>query len=391
MDMEEYNVVPAEEILGKKEEPINILGKTSIRIFAELADICLTMILGIILYMAAFSPAFGYDRLTAQMAKISTKLVSEQVDASLTVQRYDGTVYTEDEFVTKLLDDSYGRSLATPSSTDEYLYKYYGSYRKAGLYTIGDYNTKVLGLPATLTEKNESTLFIYDTRVTDPLNSLGILSSDAVKYVASYKDGVRTAEVIQGYKDVKTFYTNAYETAFQEFRLSQPYYGHILDFASLQNTRAYMATGASLTSYLVSALVFFVVIPLCLKGQTLGKKIMKLEPRGNGGLTLHAWQTLARGVVEMLEYVFEVPFEALLVFGFDSFALPLFVMGKTTVTMMVLLIAGVVVTLVSTLFLAINKRHQSFHDLASLTNVYTTDYAIIDSERAKREAAKENQ
>jgi hypothetical protein len=57
------------------------------------------------------------------------------------------------------------------------------------------------------------------------------------------------------------------------------------------------------------------------------------------------------------------------------------------ISLMPLLIAGLVVTLGSTLLLIFQNNHQSLHDFASRSFVYTSDYAIIDAERAKREEA----
>jgi hypothetical protein len=50
-----------------------------------------------------------------------------------------------------------------------------------------------------------------------------------------------------------------------------------------------------------------------------------------------------------------------------------------------------VVSLISTLFMVFGKRHASLHDSASLTVVYTSDYAIIDAERSRREKMKESE
>jgi len=387
MDMENYNVVSRDNLLGEEEKPLFIPAKTSVRLLSEMADIFMALILGIILYIAAMAPAFGYDTLTAQMSKLSNSMVSESLDSSLALQNLDGTMYSEVDLVNHMVNVTYDKSSDPANQEKDLLSSYYCSYRKAGTYTVYEYNTDILGLPATLTDTNESTFFIYDTRATDPLNSLGVLSSESYSRLSDYRDGDRTAECIAFHKSLVTFYTDAYETAFEEFRVSQPFYGYVLQMADYIKRRSYVATGASLSSYLISTSVFFIVVPFIkLKGTTIGKKIFKLDVKGTGGLSLKPWQILARGVVEMLEYIFEVPFEAILVFGVDTLALPLFSIGSSTVTLVVLLMAGLLVTGASTLFLIFGKSHQSLHDFSSLTSIYTSDYAIIDSERAKLKA-----
>jgi RDD family. len=392
MDMENYNVVSRDNLLGEEVKPLFIPAKNSVRLLSEMADIFMALILGVILYIAALAPAFGYDTLTAEMSKLSNTMLYESLDSSLAVQNLDGTMFSEADLVTQMENVTYYKSGDSANQEKDLLSSYYCSYRKAGTYTVYEYNTNILGLPSTLAGTNESPFFAYDARVTDPLNSLGVLSAESYSRLRDYRNGSRTAESIAFHKSLVSFYTDAYEKAFQEFRVSQPFYGYVLQMSDLIRRRSYVATGASLSSYLISTSIFFILVPFIkLKGTTLGKKIFKLDVKGTGGLSLKPWQILSRGVVEMLEYVFEVPFEAMLVFGFDTLALPLFSIGTSTVTMVALLMAGLLVTGVSTLFLIFGKRHQSFHDFASLTSIYTSDYAIIDSERAKLKAQERGQ
>jgi uncharacterized RDD family membrane protein YckC len=378
------NDLPPEE----DAQPLLIPGKKSLRLLAEMADMFLALIVGVFLYFG-FSAAFGYYALTDEMVTTSEALRAEQLSAHLAYVNSDGTLTSKSELVEREITAIYDRTGEASSTDEDPVYLYYSTYRKAGLYSLADYNTQILGLPATLSEDNASTLFVYDTRAEEPLKALGILNSSTYANLQAYREKAdRTQEALSAHEAVYSFCEKAYETAFVEFRESSPYLDEVYQYSSLVARRAYAATGGCLASYLVSASIFFLAIPLVKKkGTTIGKKVFKLEVRSPDGAPLKVWQILSRGAVELLEYVFEVPFEALLVFGFDTFALPLFVLGNTTVSLFVLAIAGLLITLVSTGFVYFSKTGQSFHDLASLTGVYTTDYAIIDAERSKRAKA----
>jgi RDD family. len=299
MDMENYNVVSRDNLLGEEVKPLFIPAKNSVRLLSEMADIFMALILGVILYIAALAPAFGYDTLTAEMSKLSNTMLYESLDSSLAVQNLDGTMFSEADLVTQMENVTYYKSGDSANQEKDLLSSYYCSYRKAGTYTVYEYNTNILGLPSTLAGTNESPFFAYDARVTDPLNSLGVLSAESYSRLRDYRNGSRTAESIAFHKSLVSFYTDAYEKAFQEFRVSQPFYGYVLQMSDLIRRRSYVATGASLSSYLISTSIFFILVPFIkLKGTTLGKKIFKLDVKGTGGLSLKPWQILSRGVVE---------------------------------------------------------------------------------------------
>jgi uncharacterized RDD family membrane protein YckC len=360
-------------------------GKITTRLLAEAADIFLAFILGVTLFGVAFSPLFGYNTLSNEMLSLSKSMITEETSAHLLLLDPSSNSYSTDDMKSFWIKGYFdGNTTDSAGICSDFVFDYYTLYRKEKLFSVADYNTKILALPATLSEANSSPYFAYDTSKSDPLGSLAVLKEDAHQELQDYYDGKKTAESLSLYQNLSLFFDGIYSNAMKEFVQSEPYRGLLLSYASLVHKRARLASAAAFTSYLVTGGIFFLVIPLIKKkGTTFGKKIMKLQVASPDG-SLKLWQIFSRGAVELVEYIFLVPFEGLLLYGFDSLTLPLFSIGSFSTTLSVLLVAGLLITLVSLLLMIFTKTHQSLHDFSSKSFVFTSDYAIIDSERAKR-------
>jgi|GEM_PF-2279001 RDD family. len=381
---------PAEEFLKNEEDPAPILirGKNSTRLLAELADLFLALILGLVLYSLAFSPLFGFDRVGAEIGSVANSCVEEEVSSHLVLRQNDGTTLTEEGLLPLWIKQYYDGNTSTAGVSSDFLSDYYTLYRKAGLYSVAQYNVKVLGLPDNASEPSTSSYFVYDLSSSSPENTLGVINDQTKDYLKHYYAEEKTAEVLSCYQGLSDYFTKAYQTAWNEFVYAEPYYSLYVRYANLIYQRAGLASGAAATSYLVSALVIFLAVPLIKKkGTTIGKKILKLDVKNKDGTPLKIWQIFARAGVETLEYVFEIPLQGVLILGISTFTLPIIKIGGFQVTQTALFIAGVVVTLASALFMMFHPNHQSLHDFASRSYVYTSDFAIIDAERGRREKA----
>lgn len=382
-DLKSVTSVP----LPEDEEPALLLlpGKITTRLLAETADLLLALILGVTLFGIAFSPLFGYNSLSSEMLSLSKNMIAEETSAHLLLLDNKSTSYSTADMKGFWIKGYFdGNTTDSEGICSDFVYDYYAFYRKAGVWKVEQYNTQILGLPASLSEKNSSSFFVYDQSQATPLASLGVLSNEGHQQLKDYYDGKKTAECLAFYKDFSLFFDTIYSNAMKEFVQSEPYHGLILSYAALVAKRARLASAACFVCYLTTAGFFFLVVPLIKKkGTTFGKKIMKLQVASPDG-TLKGWQIFARGLVELLEYSFLIPLQGLLLYGFDSLTLPFVSIGSFSLPLSTLLIAGFLITLVSLLLMIFTKSHQSLHDFSSKSFVYTSDYAIIDSERAKR-------
>lgn len=372
-------------------EPILIPGKTSTRFWAEVADVFMTLILGIVLYSVAFLPAFGYNGYNQKMQDLSGKMVDEEVSSYLISMDSSGLTYSEEDLQRFWINHYQdGNTLNEQGVSSDFIFDYYTLYRKAGVWTVSRYNQEVLGLPAKVGDVNASPYFAFDLSATDPSNALGVFSASTHATLAPYFSSSQTTESVVLYQNLKSFFTKIYETARDEFVKSEPFYSLLISYAEVFHSRVGAFIGAAFVAYVVSASLFFLVVPLIkLRGNTLGKKILKLEVANPNGSRPKIWQMFSRAAVEVIEFSFLVPFMPVLSLGFDGFSLPLFTLGSWQVSLTAVFVAGFVVSLASTLLMFFGKKHASLHTLASLSAVYTSDYAIIDAERSKREKAKE--
>jgi RDD family. len=385
------NVRTAEEMLPPDDElpkPILIRGKNGTRLLAELADIFLTLILGIVLYSLCFSPLYGYDAATSAQLSAAQKAVADETASYLVGTQENGAHLFQESLRPIWIKSYFDGNSETSGKSSDCLYNYYHLYRVNEKYDAAAYDVAILGLPADPKATNPSPYFVYDSTLSDPTSGLGVLSPATKTNLGLYYQGNQTAEPLAAFKGLCDFFDKAYETAWSEFALQEPYQGDMVAYSNATYKVGFICTGAALTSYVVSSLVFFLLVPLIgKKGTTLGKKILKVQPLNKDGSPLKVWQMFARAGVELLEYVFLVPFLPVMILGVSGFTLPLIRAGSLVISLMPLLIAGLVVTLGSTLLLIFQNNHQSLHDFASRSFVYTSDYAIIDAERAKREEA----
>lgn len=368
------------------EKPILIPATTSKRLLAELADIFLAFILGLTFYNIAALPMFGYDRDTTAINNLAQKLVAEEVSSHLLYVDATNGSYSASKMANKWIQNYYYGNTISDGVNSDFLYDYYALYRKEGTYDVKWYNVNILGLPSDLTSVNSSSFFVYDTSLADPLSSLGILNDSTHNYLKDYYAASQVAEVTKTYQNLASFFNTAYKSAFDEFKKSEPFAGMSNEVAALFSRRATNATAASFVSYFFSALLIFVGVPLIkFKGTTIGKKVLKINVLHEDGSSLKWWEIVSRGLVENVEFLFEVTVQGLLTFGFDCFTLPLISSASFNLPLSVLFVAGCLLTLASMLVMIFSKKHQSFHDYASRSFVFTSDYAIIAQERAKRE------
>lgn len=377
---------------AEEEAPLWIPAKFWTRLWAELADVFIVWIASVLLFEVAYLPLFGYAASSERASAILQNLLTEQTSSYLYQKTATATLSESqmgEQWIKAYFEGNHAN--ANGESTD-FLFDYYHVYRKSGSFSVQDYNTAILGLPASLSENNASPYFRYDITLASPLDQLGVLQESVTSALKDYYAGKGTAEALLAHQNLTSFFTEHYETARNEFLSSEPYKTLFAHYLPALEESTLRMSGASLSAYFTSALLFFFVVPLIgHKGTSLGKKILKLDVRNSDGSLLHFHQTLRRALVESLEYLFVVPFVSILELGFDGLTLPLIVGAQFTLSQALLFFVGLALSLVSLLFAIFLKNHESLHGLASQSLVYTADPAIIASERARRAQIKEGE
>ncbi len=360
------------------------------RILAELADILTAFILAITIYGVGFQKLFGYDYYSNQMSNVSSQMVSCMVDKNLYKQSNNGSTllkadlfeYWSYYYLSKTNDAYVGKEIYEPIK-DYYTLSRVGSSNMSQF----QFNTEILKLPSTIDGSYENTVFMYDSNVKDPLNSEPIFNLDIQTNLNKYYLGNTDAyEPKNAYDTMSTFFTNAYDVAFSEAVKDETYKNLVLEFASNMWTRSYLQSAAILSSYLLGAIITFLLVPLIqLSGLTLGKRVAKLQVNDIKGEKPHWYSFLIRGLVQIICYCFMIPFIGVMSYGFGAFEMPLLEIGSFSLNLSTFAIVGLLLAVASLIMLFVTPGKQSLHDLASLTYVNTSDIKKIRDEEAKLE------
>ncbi len=361
------------------------------RILAELADILTAFILAITIYGVGFQKLFGYETYSSKMSSISSEMTSLMVEKNLYKKKDDGNILLKSDLTDTWSYYYLSKQTDSFKERDKYepLKDYYTLTRVAtqGNMSQAQYNTEILKLPTSIDGSYENTIFVYNSSSTDPLNSEPIFNSDIQTNLNKYYLGNTDAyDPKKAYDTVSTFFSNAYDTAFSEAVKDEKYKTLVLEYASNMWTRAYLQSAAILSSYLLGAIITFLLIPLIqLSGLTLGKRVAKLQINDIKGKKPRWYSFLIRGLVQIITYCFLIPFIGVMSFGFGAFEMPLLEIGSFSLNLSVFGIVGLLLVVASLIMLFVTPGKQSLHDLASLTYVNTSDIKKIRDEEAKLE------
>ncbi len=383
------------DYVEKEEKNVNgdgvlvVRGGNLRRILAELADVLTAFILAVTLYGVCFQKVFGFDKYSNDMASISSEMSAVMIDRNLYKKKSDGTLLVK----TDLEKPWFYHYLSKKSSS------YTGLYECDAIqdyYTVGrvetttkmsqkQYNVEVLKLPENLDGSYENTIFEYDSSLADPLNSepvFGLATQEnLIKYFAGNTDAY---EPKKAFEEASNFFSDTYDAAFAEAVKDEKYKGLVLDFASVMWKRAYLQSAAILTSYALSAIITFLLIPLIqFSDLTLGKRVAKLQVNDANGNKPRWYSFLIRGLVQVISYCFMIPLVGVMSFGLGAFEMPFLEIGTFTLNLSVFAIIGFLLSLASLILMFVTPKKQSLHDLASLTYVNTSDIKKIRDEETK--------
>ena len=358
-------------------KPTLVKGKKIRRILSELADIMLCLMLSLILFSATAGPSLDALPISKQMSSLSIQLKDEVKRSYIEEYDEDGNQLSSSDkkeyyFASILKDDG-------SEDPKDFIYSFYCLYESEGkeIYDVSRYNNEILHI------SEEDTLFEPGSRGEDyPY----IFKMELRERLKEYLRGkTKVAENAEVYAKTNSFYNETFKQMRRIFIQTEPYKSNLLKYVNLVYQRAYIISAFAIASYMLSSITMFLIIPLIkMKGTTIGKKVAKLEARGKDGEQIRASQILIRAAIQIISFIFIIPLSPFFLFGLDSFTIPFMMIGGKNITMSLFFVIGFVITLVSLAFLLISKEGFSLHGLASSTDVFTTDQALISAEEEKR-------
>ena len=392
-------VEKTKEVPEKKEKPKGVRGGNLRRILAELADFFVCFVLAITLYGVCFQKAFGYEKYSSEMRAISDQQTSIFLSHHLYEKDDKKTLLVKTDLEERWFYYYLSKQddLFDSKKTSECLRDYYVTARQEGfpLMSQKEYNVIILGLPSSLEEQNSSPYFVYDLSRENPLDSEPIFSSKTQDNLSRYLLGNKDAYDPQNtYKALSSFFSKAYDSAANEIVKEETYMNLTIQYASVMWKRAYLQSAAIICSYLLGAIISFLLIPLIqLSGLTLGKRAAKLEVCDREGSKPKWYAFLIRGLVETICYCFAIPFIGVISFGFGAMEMPFLDFGQAHLSLSFFAVLGLLLSLSSLILLFATPNRQSLHDLASMTYVNTTDVKKIrdaEEQLKKKEGETEN-
>lgn len=361
------------------------------RTLAELADILTAFILAITIYGLAFQRLFGYEHYTNEMSKISSSMTTIMVDRNLYKKSNNGTILLKSDlndywiyYYLAKSDSSYQKREKYEPIKDYYTLTRIDSFIKL---SQASYNTEILKMPSAIDGSFEDTVFTYDLTSVDPLNDEPIFKEEIRTNLSKYFLGNTDAyEPKNAYETVSSFFNKIYDFAFSEAVKDETYMQLVLEFASKMWSRSYLQSGAIISSYVLGAIITFLLIPLIqLSGLTLGKRVAKLQVNDQKGDKPRWYSFLIRGFVQIICYCFIIPFIGVMSYGFGAFEMPWLEIGSFSLNLSLFGIIGLLLGVLSLAMMFVTPGKQSLHDLASLTYVNSSDIKTIRDAQQKLE------
>lgn len=151
---------------------------------------------------------------------------------------------------------------------------------------------------------------------------------------------------------------------------SLPYRGLLETYGYATNDVRFAGGGASLVSYFLTALIFYVAVPLIVhRGRTFPKVFTRLEVCGPLGKPPSPYQIVSRGVILSLETMWLAIFAPFFFLSFNGVSLPVFSIGPISFELWHVALAGILLELFSGILTFFTPHRSTLHDLSTFTRV----------------------
>ncbi|MFA5421432.1 MAG: RDD family protein [Bacilli bacterium] len=359
------------------EAPPYMLVSKGKRMLGALLDMAIVALVGMALSAVAAMPIVGFGDSSAvaraQIGVMNAKALEthlyalDESEAELSQEKM-----FEAYFAAKLSAD------AEIYAGDDHLMFFYVQYLER---SASVFNVEVLGLPAAIDDENTSPIWCYDDDVDKP----ALLQPQFKTLLVAYQNSDRGEAAVAAYESFQTFYLEALADAREVYaNLPATVAEYDIFVVMMKDLMGRSSLGSGLT-YLVVAILFYIVVPLIKKdGRTVSKRVlgMSLQPVSKSKLTYG--QIIVRGLLEMVTFSIALNFVPFLTWGTESFLLPLIVVGAFSIPFYSVAFGSIILSVASLIALFVSRKSQAIHDLAVRTVV--VDAAVYKSARSKLES-----
>ena len=354
-------------------------GRGITRVVAALADAFLTTLLGVLLTVLPFYFAFGYYEDVGMYSLHQNNLNAKAIDSHLVAKTGNGSFKSDEDLayeyvVVQAKKDFYD---CDGMRNDRIAY-YYLDYKGESVLFLNDLIFEAQG---------QETLFETSNSETD----VATLREEVCSSVLAYTSGRSSNK--ESFHKVESVFEKLYEEAKEDFSSEPSYMNEFEKMNQIYETMEWKGSLSAFLGYLVSGAFFYVLLPVfAFKGNTIGKKILKLSVLDEYGCPLPKWKLALRGI---LVFVTELYIPLIIAYvsnwGITSLNLPIFSIGSFAFTLGVFALIFLMLSLASLITLLIRKDKRSFHDLTLRSFVYISDPKRIEEEKRIQEYRLKNQ
>ena len=253
------------------------------RFFSAFIDLFLALIIGILLYEFCFFPIFQNN----------TDFKSKEVEAnnlrSQITDLYKETRTKKFDKDNNPLDDQYlyldfiDEFKNNEKSCIEHFYLTYAkeNYDDYSENDIKWFNINILGLPREDETYNYSSFFTYKTDENDKYiyDEIGVFRNDNkfLDNINNYLDGKMYEDSSKAFQNLYSWFQSTLNKEVELLTSREPYLSLYSKYASLQNEMSNLHANSSMLSFLVSASLVYLVIPMILKKRSVGEICLSLR------------------------------------------------------------------------------------------------------------------
>lgn len=393
VDVEKYN-----KGNDRIKKPIIIAPKKEKRFFASLIDLLFAITFAIVLFYSCSLPIAknqtNYSTLEDESIALRDDMKAMQTEGHIISYDDNGEEVTLDAQLKSYLNMKMtNKNYDDDDNLLDGIAYYYTTYRisifpeETVTHDIYWYNVNVLGLPKDVTATNGSAYWQYATDTDGAKNPyvLGVFreDNDFKGDLQGFLNGYMLDENVDAYSDYKDWFLDAISDAKEDLGKSSKYIAYYQEYVNRQVSMSWTYTYATLPVYIVSLLIFFVIIPLFFKnGCTLGKLILKIGVCQTNGVRLNKFSIFFRQFIQSIELLGFFCVVPMFSVGFIfALTLPILQLPFGVANGVTLIIFSSAFLLISFFTMVFSSSGRALHDLISQSKVVSTvDTKIFNSE-----------
>ena len=351
------------------------LGK---RYMTGIVDLLMVFVLTLLTYLVLGFPlgkkACSFDENVLYQKKLTLEIYDHMYETGLYIEGEDGPVGSQ------VLYNKYAKALLNNKEKDEegkyysLLANYYIAY--SSLLNVDEFNTSILEV------NKEDSLFYVKSQ-----GEVGILKPEISKNLLDYFDDVYNDASKEANDRVSYHFQKYWYQAIEKEKQSE----FMVDIVSKFNDSLYVqGLGIGLPAIIIYSfymLVFYLVIPLVFKGNTLGNKLIRTKELTTSNEKISAIRTVVKFVLKLVLYLFIAFVCIAFVTGLENACkVTLLRFNNFNLSLATISFTFILLSVINLFILSLNKRHQSYFDL--ITGTYCTDLVNKEKEEEKNVNSK---